>query len=210
MGDYKRSPKSPKSNIKAHQNADEIDIECLESIRINLEHIIKYGEKLLHENIPSKLDKIYWFISGLSDNINKISIRKLALIRCKEKLVILKSKDRSKNRKRQFIRDNFLFETNRAKFYRSLDKFGTNDTLPPSPSEMTNPILTEESKLSLRRFWDGMWNDNSETLRAHDNLMANDVKFDLKSSPNTDSPELINPATEETRPTAQDPLISQP
>ncbi|MES1905892.1 MAG: hypothetical protein MHPSP_003262, partial [Paramarteilia canceri] len=74
--------------------------------------IIKSVDKLSDESIPQHLTLTYWLISGISDKIKDLSIRKLELIRCKEKIAVLCLKSKSNLRRRMLLRNNFLFETN--------------------------------------------------------------------------------------------------
>ncbi|MES1904078.1 MAG: hypothetical protein MHPSP_004580, partial [Paramarteilia canceri] len=150
-----------KPNIDKNISKPELEkISFLKHIENKLTMIIATGLQLSNENISQDLIDIYWYLSCRSGKIYNQNNRQQALYRCREEIIALKSNKEI---------DNYLFETNCAKFYRILkDKISlgnqnqgnanSQDINITKPSFLTLPDAEKED---LCKFWGNMWSVSS-------------------------------------------------
>ena len=140
----------------------------LESIRVQLEAMAVSDPSSVPEsafdadNSDPDIREALEFLAERNINPRDAKSRKRALADCNEMIVANNRKMSNADRRRQYWLTNYKFETNRAAFYRSLDK--------PSAADIS-PELIESTK----SFWSKMWTSDSSLDTVELSVHGNDI-----------------------------------
>ena len=101
-------------------------------------------------------------------NTESLNSRQQILSKLNDQMAIIQKKINDKNRGTSFSRENAIFETNRAKFYRELKCSSQNTSL---SAELTQDAYN---------FWNNMWKDLEESPQIP--LETNDTRTTMKKN----------------------------
>ncbi|MES1903827.1 MAG: hypothetical protein MHPSP_004035, partial [Paramarteilia canceri] len=135
------------------------------NIELNQMKIISTGESIDPDSLELEMMHTYWYLSNHTGKYNNASEKQITLNRCREHITSSKSNIEMTNRRRLFLRDNFLFETNRVKLYRMLKEKVVieNNVMNLSEESKIDKKLNnyyniaDEAKDEFHSFWDTMW-----------------------------------------------------